>query len=289
MQRIARNTARAAVIGLGLMSPALAQNTSQSDTPAATLTTVSGQPIMLKDLTTPYAAFHFGPVDTGELSRRAATMPGLMHLVVSAGGGGHGDASPLVAFIRDGGGPLASRFKADATRPLVVIVDRAGAEVVRVEGDTGAAAVRERYAAATRGEPDRYNLPKDRLAIEGYDPVAYFDPGKPAKGSERITAEFRGAVYRFASEESRLRFAQDPERYAPTYGGWCASAMAYKGGKVGIDPKNFKVKDGRLHLFYKSVFADALKDWNKNEKAWEPLADANWQKLTGEPARIPER
>ena len=50
--------------------------------------------------------------------------------------------------------------------------------------------------------------------------------------------------------------------------------------KVEIDPTNFKVKDGRLHLFYKDFFSDALKDWNKNEKEWEPKADANWKKTT---------
>jgi hypothetical protein len=61
--------------------------------------------------------------------------------------------------------------------------------------------------------------------------------------------------------------------------------MGAKGTKVEIDPTNFKVKDGRLHLFYKDFFSDALKDWNRNEKEWEPKADTNWKKTTGEDAR----
>jgi hypothetical protein len=58
--------------------------------------------------------------------------------------------------------------------------------------------------------------------------------------------------------------------------------MGAKGTKVEIDPTNFKVKDGRLFLFYKGTFSDALKDWNKHEAEWEPAADRNWKKLTNE-------
>ena len=62
-----------------------------------------------------------------------------------------------------------------------------------------------------------------------------------------------------------------------------------KGTKVEVDPTNFKVKEGRLHLFYKSLFGDAQKDWNQHEREWEPAADINWKKLTGEEARGPAR
>lgn len=130
---------------------------------------------------------------------------------------------------------------------------------------------------------DEYNLPKNgRLAIQGYDPVAYFVNLRATRGNERITSRFQGVTYRFASKEHRARFVRDPLRYLPTYGGWCASAMGDGGRKVEIDPKNFKIKDDRLFLFYKSVFADARKDWDKNEKEWEPAADGHWRKISGE-------
>ncbi len=131
-----------------------------------------------------------------------------------------------------------------------------------------------------------YNLPKgSRTAIEGYDPVAYFNAGKPAKGDLKITSVWQGVTYQFASKANRDLFNAEPEKYAPTYGGWCATAMGAKGTKVEIDPTNFKMKDGWLHLFYKDFFSDALKDWNKKEKEWEPKADANWKKTAGEDAR----
>jgi YHS domain-containing protein len=125
-----------------------------------------------------------------------------------------------------------------------------------------------------------HNVGKDRLALQGYDPVAYFD-GQPAKGKPELTAEREGVVYRFASPENRARFQQSPAKYAPAYGGWCATAMA-QGKKVEVDPKSFKVTDGRLFLFYKSIVHDARQDWTKDESAMRRRADGEWKRLTGE-------
>ncbi|MCC6676997.1 MAG: YHS domain protein [Phycisphaerales bacterium] len=136
----------------------------------------------------------------------------------------------------------------------------------------------------------QYNLPKgSNLAIEGYDVVSYIDEGKAAEGRSELESVYHGVRYRFISAAHRDTFAADPERYLPTYGGWCASAMGDKGTKVEIDPRNFKVKDGRLFLFYKSLFGDALKDWNRHEKEWELAADLNWKKLTGEGPILPAK
>jgi hypothetical protein len=87
--------------------------------------------------------------------------------------------------------------------------------------------------------------------------------------------------YRFATEAARERFRADPERHLPAYGGWCATAMA-KGEKVEIDPTNFKVTNGRLFLFFKAFYANALKDWNKDEPGLTSRADAAWRRLAGE-------
>ena len=124
------------------------------------------------------------------------------------------------------------------------------------------------------------NVGKDRLAIAGYDPVSYFST-KAVKGDKGITAEYEGAVYRFASEENRQKFNAEPAKFAPAYGGWCATAMA-EGKKVEIDPLSYKITDGRLFLFYKTIFADARKVWLKDEAGMTAKADANWKKLVGE-------
>ena len=127
----------------------------------------------------------------------------------------------------------------------------------------------------------QYNLKSDKLAIQGYDPVNYFTKGAAAKGSPQIRAEHKGAIYYFTSAENKRAFAENPEKYVPTYGGWCATAMA-KGDKVEIDPTNFKVSNGRLFLFFKAFYANALKDWNKDEANLMAKADVNWKRISGE-------
>ncbi len=127
----------------------------------------------------------------------------------------------------------------------------------------------------------QYNLGTGGLALQGYDPVTYFTDGKAEKGQSGITFEQKGVVYRFATEAHAAEFKKNPEKYAPTYGGWCATAMA-KGEKVEIDPANFKVSNGRLFLFYKGIWGNARKDWDKDEAAQTVKADANWRKISGE-------
>jgi len=127
----------------------------------------------------------------------------------------------------------------------------------------------------------QYNLKSDKVAIQGYDPINYFTKGTPAKGSPQTKAEHKGVVYYFASPENRKAFIENPNKYLPTYGGWCATAMA-KGEKVEIDPTNFKVTNGRLFLFFKAFYANAIKDWNKDEVNLMAKADANWKRISGE-------
>lgn len=52
--------------------------------------------------------------------------------------------------------------------------------------------------------------------------------------------------------------------------------MGDYGEKVEIDPKTFKILDGKLYLFYNAYFNNTLKSWNKNEKNLKSKADLNW-------------
>src|SRR2546426_853042 len=61
-----------------------------------------------------------------------------------------------------------------------------------------------------------------RVALSGYDPVAYFTDGHPEKGSEAFAATYDDATYWFKSAEHRAQFLADPDRYAPQFGGFCA-------------------------------------------------------------------
>ena len=134
---------------------------------------------------------------------------------------------------------------------------------------------------AQAGAPQQYNLGSDKVALAGYDPVGYFTQNKALKGRPDLTVTNDGVIYRFATDEHKRLFAATPEKYRPTYGGWCATAMA-KGEKVEIDPTNFKVTTGRLFLFFKAFYANAIKDWNKDEAKLTVKADTNWKRISGE-------
>lgn len=113
------------------------------------------------------------------------------------------------------------------------------------------------------------------LAIEGYDPVAYFQAGEPAKGSKSFTYEWRGANWRFSSAENRDLFAAAPEQYAPQYGGYCAYALS-QGKTVGIDPAAWTIVEGKLYLNYNQKIRQT---WEKDIPGYISKADAAWPKI----------
>lgn len=138
-----------------------------------------------------------------------------------------------------------------------------------------------------RHRAEKYELDRNKLAIEGYDPVAYFPEGggKPVKGSKDFEINYRGITYRFVSQANRERFATNPSRYEPAFGGWCAYAAA-KDQYTEPDVKHFEIRNERLYLFYKGIGGDTLKFWRKEgPEKLEPKADAWWSKESGEQAR----
>jgi len=133
-------------------------------------------------------------------------------------------------------------------------------------------------ALAAGGDKAGVLTDKNGVAVSGYDVTAY-QSGKALKGNKKFTADFGGATYHFASAENRDAFAASPEKFAPAYGGWCAYAMGLNGSKFEIDPKTFKVVDGKLLLFYNGSQGNTLPLWNEDEKKLHRQADANWAKL----------
>jgi YHS domain-containing protein len=125
-----------------------------------------------------------------------------------------------------------------------------------------------------------FNL-ADHLAIQGYDPVAYFKQNEAVKGRREFAVSHQGVLYYFSSAANKEEFKKNPSQYEPQYGGWCAYAMGAKGEKVSIDPKTFKITNGKLYLFYNKFFNNTLTEWNKDEKGLQPKADVNWKKTTG--------
>jgi YHS domain-containing protein len=122
-----------------------------------------------------------------------------------------------------------------------------------------------------------FNIKKN-IAIEGYDPVSYFD-NKPLEGKSNLTFAFRGVTYLFGTQANLNKFKTAPEKYEPAYGGWCAYAMGETGEKVKVDPETYKIVDGKLYLFYNFWTNNTLTDWNKNEKTLKTKGDQNWKKF----------
>lgn len=127
--------------------------------------------------------------------------------------------------------------------------------------------------SATRAK--EFNLEKG-LAIQGYDPVAYFTENKAVKGDKQFAVIAEGVTYNFSSAANKELFKKDYKKYEPQYGGWCAYAMGAANEKVEIDPETFKIINGKLYLFYHSWTNNTLNKWNKDEANLKAKADKNW-------------
>ncbi|TGM58239.1 YHS domain-containing (seleno)protein [Leptospira vanthielii] len=113
-----------------------------------------------------------------------------------------------------------------------------------------------------------------KLAVDGYDVVAYFKEEKPVKGNSKYQFLWRNAVWKFSTEENLNLFKQTPEKFAPQYGGYCAFAMS-EGEKYDISPEVWDITEGKLYLNYNKEIQE---QWIKNKKELIIKADRYWRK-----------
>lgn len=124
-----------------------------------------------------------------------------------------------------------------------------------------------------------YNTKKGFVA-EGYDVVSYFTNNKPLEGQKKFQTAYDGAKFKFASQENLNLFKENPTKYIPQYGGYCAYAVAAKKTKMYIDAEAYEVRDGKLYLFYSSWISSKLEDWkNGDTKKLQAQGDTNWEEL----------
>ena len=131
-------------------------------------------------------------------------------------------------------------------------------------------------ATAQKATRTKHYNTESGLALQGYDPVAYFTQNKAVQGSKQFAANADGVTYYLSSAANKALFVKEYKKYEPQYGGWCAYAMGAMNEKVEIDPKTFKVKNGKLYLFYHSWTNNTLPKWNEMEGTLLPNADKNW-------------
>lgn len=126
----------------------------------------------------------------------------------------------------------------------------------------------------------RYNVGKDHVAVQGYSLVAYHRDLKAIKGNPEYSYEHDDITYHFSNLEELALFADSPESYLPKYGGYCSYGVSIN-KRLDIDPNNFKVVNGELHLFFQEDGYSALEEWEKhNEKKMIEKADARWEVLS---------
>lgn len=229
-----------------------------------------------------------------EFARLGPTLAGVQYLFIKLGepeqakklAGALGDGARLLA---DPSGGSAERFGVAMALPhdALIILDPEGREIERLGGTSGPPPTFQEFKEAfTKLTADpalpQFNLGPDKVALKGFDPVAYFTERKAVKGDAGRQASWRGAVYQFATAENQARFSAAPEKYLPAYGGWSAAAMA-RGEKADIDPERFAVTGGRLYLFDRKTPEAAIREWGQGGGEAVKQADERWSKLSSAP------
>jgi YHS domain-containing protein len=147
---------------------------------------------------------------------------------------------------------------------------------VYTQRDASAQTTQSAQAAQGGQATQKVNTARGGLAIDGYDPVAYFTEGRPVQGDPRFTHTHRGATYHFMSAASRDQFVKEPERYVPQFGGFCAYAVS-RNYTADTDPLAWKIVDGKLYLNYN---ARAQAKWQEDVPGNIAKGHANWPALS---------
>lgn len=129
--------------------------------------------------------------------------------------------------------------------------------------------------SAEAGKDPVYTGFLSSLAVNGYDPVAYFTEGRPVEGSSGFESEYRGATWRFSSAANKAAFDAEPAKFAPQYGGYCAWAVS-QGYTAKGDPAAWKIVNGKLYLNYN---AEVQRNWEQDIPGNVKAADGHWPKV----------
>ena len=122
----------------------------------------------------------------------------------------------------------------------------------------------------------RINADKNGVIVKGYDVVAYFSENKAVKGSSKYESFYQGAKYHFSSATNKAMFRQNPSKYVPQYGAFCADGLL-EGKLEDIDPTVFFIRQGKLY-FYSSKAE--LKTFRAKEEEDIVTANRNWLQMS---------
>jgi YHS domain-containing protein len=119
------------------------------------------------------------------------------------------------------------------------------------------------------------------VMLLGHDPVMYFSAGKSMRGNPAIQSTLPGRTYYFSSAANKASFDAAPDKFEPQYGGFCSSGAAY-GIKLGSDPTEWRIVNGKLYMFGDVMGRYAWEldpAWNieRGDQMWPEAKDAGWR------------
>lgn len=122
----------------------------------------------------------------------------------------------------------------------------------------------------------KYAPPEKEASFDGYDLVSYYQGKGPVLGSKTYKSNYDGLTLLFANAENKKKFEQDPDRYMPAYGGYCATAVS---SKKFIKPnyKIYTVQNEKLLFFEVKGFFNGKTHWEKNPQMNEIMADKHYR------------
>ncbi|MEQ8241321.1 MAG: YHS domain-containing (seleno)protein [Cyclobacteriaceae bacterium] len=117
----------------------------------------------------------------------------------------------------------------------------------------------------------KYACSPDEIAFYGNDLVSYYD-NNVLKGNKAFAYNYDGLMLEFANQTNLDKFKNNPNKYLPEYGGWCAIALA-NGSLVQPDFNHYKVQKGELLFFEVRAFFNGKTAWDKDPDINKIVAD----------------
>lgn len=123
----------------------------------------------------------------------------------------------------------------------------------------------------------QYCCQNPEVAFDGYDITSYYTGEGIQSGSKDIFYEYKGMTLLFKNEVNRNLFIENPEKYFPEYGAWCAIAMSL-GGLVKPNYNYYILQeDNKLLFFTIQGYVNGITLWQKDPKGNKIKADTYYQ------------
>jgi YHS domain-containing protein len=96
-------------------------------------------------------------------------------------------------------------------------------------------------------------------------------------GADSLSYTYKDVRWLFATREDMDAFKENPEHYAPQYGGYCAYGTA-EGHKAPTQIETWTIVNDKLYFNYNMKVKKA---WTKDQPALIAKADKQWPELKG--------